>query len=379
MRTRILRTALANAVSQVSKAVSVRTTLPALTCIKIKSDREGMTFTGMNSTMTISTHVPTMNGDEKQVFTEESGEILLPGKIFVDIVKKLDEKEVELVASDLYLVQIKSGAAKFKIKGMDPEKFPQMPQSTSENNFKIPKEKLRTLIKKTHFSALSEEKENSIMLGVLWSIGENKITCTATDMRRLSLQSIELKLDEQLLAKSMVIPSKSLCEIVKVFSEYDEDICVSLADDQTLFAGGQTKVYARLLHGTYPTVSKSIPTEWKTKVIIKAESFIGAIERAYLIAKDDEDSSLINITVEDGKVITRSVSAQIGNFFDEVLAKTEGPSLSISLNVEYLLDATRSFDSEHIEIYFNDHFSPCVLRVSEEQESLQLVVPVLTH
>ena len=81
MKFRMLRSALVDAVSQVSKAVSTRTTIPILTGIKVEADEEGIVFTGSNADMTIRVQVPLREEDKEIVGLERMGNTVLPGRI----------------------------------------------------------------------------------------------------------------------------------------------------------------------------------------------------------------------------------------------------------------------------------------------------------
>lgn len=95
MKFRIARTALTEAVSQVSKAVSTKTTVPILTGIKATVDEEGLWLTGSNSDLTIQVCIPIRKDDKEQVKVDRMGSVVLPGRIFSDIVRKLPGDEID--------------------------------------------------------------------------------------------------------------------------------------------------------------------------------------------------------------------------------------------------------------------------------------------
>ena len=95
MKFRIARSALVDAVSQVSKAVSTRTTIPILTGIKVTAEEEGILFTGSNADLTIQVRVPLREEDKEIVHLERIGNTVLPGRIIGELVRKLPEDEVE--------------------------------------------------------------------------------------------------------------------------------------------------------------------------------------------------------------------------------------------------------------------------------------------
>ena len=82
MKFRINKTALIDAVSQVSKAVSQKTTVPILTGIKAVLDEQGLYLTGSNSDITIQVFVPIERRRSRTIIVEEYRQHCLPGKNF---------------------------------------------------------------------------------------------------------------------------------------------------------------------------------------------------------------------------------------------------------------------------------------------------------
>ena len=95
MKFRIKKTVLTDAVSQVSKAVSQKTTVPILTGIKAVLDEQGLYLTGSNSDITIQVLCRSKDKDQEQIIVEKTGSIVLPGRVFSDIIRKLPGNRVE--------------------------------------------------------------------------------------------------------------------------------------------------------------------------------------------------------------------------------------------------------------------------------------------
>src|SRR6476659_1752839 len=96
MKITIQRDRLVQSVTDVLKAVSTRTTIPILTGIKIKANEEGVTLTGSDSDISIESFIPAEEEGIELVEVKESGSIVLPARLFADIVKKLPESTVDL-------------------------------------------------------------------------------------------------------------------------------------------------------------------------------------------------------------------------------------------------------------------------------------------
>ena len=92
MKFTIQRDYFLNQLNDTLKAISPRTTLPILTGIKIDATDKGIILTGSDSEISIEITIQENIDGEKIVDIEEKGSVVLPGRFFVDIVKKLPGK-----------------------------------------------------------------------------------------------------------------------------------------------------------------------------------------------------------------------------------------------------------------------------------------------
>ena len=95
MKISCLRTDLANAVSNVSRAVSSKAAIPALEGVLIKAYDNSLNISGYNLEIGITTDI--------DATIQEEGEIVVSAKLFLDIVRKLPE-EIVMIETDERMV-----------------------------------------------------------------------------------------------------------------------------------------------------------------------------------------------------------------------------------------------------------------------------------
>ncbi|EAG7299170.1 TPA: DNA polymerase III subunit beta, partial [Listeria monocytogenes] len=218
----IERDRLVQAVNEVTRAISARTTIPILTGIKIVVNDEGVTLTGSDSDISIEAFIPLIENDEVIVEVESFGGIVLQSKYFGDIVRRLPEENVEIEVTSNYQTNISSGQASFTLNGLDPMEYPKLPEVTDGKTIKIPINVLKNIVRQTVF-AVSAIEVRPVLTGVNWIIKENKLSAVATDSHRLALREIPLEtdIDEEY---NIVIPGKSLSELNKLLDDASESI-----------------------------------------------------------------------------------------------------------------------------------------------------------
>ena len=251
MKFRIARSALVDAVSQVSKAVSTRTTIPILTGIKVTADEEGIVFTGSNADLTIQVRVPLREEDKEIVVLERMGNTVLPGRIIGELVRKLPEDEVEWEVDERRVATICSGQAQFQLNAMDPEEYPRLPELVEDRKFSLPADLLQTMIRQTVF-AVSTSEARGVLMGVLWQLQEGKLRFVATDSHRLSRREAEVEAPEDLDLSNVIVPGKSLSEVGKILADRSGWVDIVVSDNQLLIKTIAPAIF-------HPAVERQLP------------------------------------------------------------------------------------------------------------------------
>ncbi|EUJ25985.1 DNA polymerase III subunit beta [Listeria floridensis FSL S10-1187] len=375
------RDRLIQAVNEVTRAISSRTTIPILTGIKIVVNDEGVTLTGSDSDISIEAFIPLIEEDEVIVEVENFGGIVLQSKYFGDIVRRLPDKNVEIEVTTNNQTTIRSGQAFFTLNGLDVQEYPKLPEVTDGKQIRLPIHILKNIIRQTVF-AVSAIEVRPVLTGVNWIIKNSHLTAVATDSHRLALREIPIESAEGE-EYNIVIPGKSLSELNKILDEATDSIEMVLANNQILFKLKDLLFYSRLLEGSYPDTSRLIPTETKSELIINAKAFLQAIDRASLLARENRNNVIKLTTLENGQVEVSSNSPEIGNVSEKLFSQSfTGEDLKISFNGKYMMDALRAFEGDDIQISFAGTMRPFVLRprdASNPNEILQLITPVRTY
>ncbi|HCW35612.1 DNA polymerase III subunit beta [Mammaliicoccus sciuri] len=377
MKFTIQRDYFLNQLNDTLKAISPRTTLPILTGIKIDATDKGIILTGSDSEISIEITINQNIDGEKIVDIEEKGSVVLPGRFFVDIVKKLPGKTVNLSTNDQFKTLITSGHSEFNVSGLDPDQYPLLPQVSEDDAIKLPIKVLKNIIAQTNF-AVSTSETRPVLTGVNWLIQNNELICTATDSHRLALRKLKLE-DEEIDDKNVIIPGKALSELNKIVSDSEEDINIFFASNQVLFKVGHINFISRLLEGNYPDTTRLFPENYETKIILDNSEFYYAIDRASLLAREG-GNNVIKLSTDVDKVELSSTSPEIGTVKEDVSTdNVEGESLKISFNSKYMMDALKAIDNDEVQVEFFGTMRPFILKPKDDETVVQLILPIRTY
>lgn len=366
-----------NQLNDTLKAISPRTTLPILTGIKIDAKEDEVILTGSDSEISIEISIPKQVDGEDIVTISETGSVVLPGRFFVDIIKKLPGKDVKLSTNAQFQTLITSGHSEFNLSGLDPDQYPLLPQVSQDDAIQLPIKVLKNVIAQTNF-AVSTSETRPVLTGVNWLIQDNELICTATDSHRLAVRKLKLE-DEDIDNKNVIIPGKALAELNKIVSDSEDDINIFFASNQVLFKVGHINFISRLLEGHYPDTSRLFPENYETKIEMNNSDFYHAIDRASLLAREG-GNNVIKLSTGNEEVELSSTSPEIGTVKEDVNAnEVEGSNLKISFNSKYMMDALKAIDSDEVEVEFFGTMKPFTLKPKDDDSVVQLILPIRTY
>lgn len=357
------RTMLSEAVMNVSRAVSSKSSLPALEGILLKTNENSLFLSGYDLETGIETVI------DATVF--EAGEIILSAKILSDIVRKMSSERVEISCDEKLLTVISGGAAEFTILGIPSNEYPEMPTYNEIATFKISQNKLKSMINQTIY-AVSQVDTKPVHTGSLFELVNDTLTVISVDGFRLAIRKEKIDFDDEI---SFIVPGKALTEIAKLLSDDDDnEIEISVGKKQITFKLTEYKVLSRLIEGEFLNYRKTIPAESSIKVRVKTKDFIESIERVSLLITEKLKSP-VRCSFKDNE-ISLSCATTIGKACDSVQCKTDGEPLEIGFNNKYLIEALRYCECDEVLIEMNTPVSPMKMSALDGDNILYLILPV---
>lgn len=357
---------LSKALNTVSKAVSVRTTIPILKGILIEAGEDGKVKLAA-SDLDISI--------EKKIDAkvEEAGSVVVLSKLFVDIIRKLPNEELLIETTEENKVTIGCSRSEFVLVGLSPDEFPAFGEEIENaEEISLDKDVYREMIEKTAFSASIDESKG-IITGILTEIGQSRITLAALDGFRMAVRQAEC---ESVKEKKFIISARIMNELAKIITDIDKEdgMNIQIGDKKAAVLFRDTKVVIRLLEGEFIRYKDIIPKEHKIRVIAGRSDLLDAIERASLLAKEGKNN-LVKIRLED-RVLTISSRSDEGNVKEECLITKEGDDLEIGFNSKYISDVMKNIEDEEIVMEFNSNINPCLVKPLTGDAYEYLILPV---
>lgn len=357
---------LSKALGTVSKAITTRTTIPILKGILIKVTDEGkMILSASDLDMSIE---KTIDAD-----VESEGAVVVPARLFSDIVRKLPSGIISMEMDDREKLIIKTLTTKYDIVTQSADDFPKTADAEGIlARLSFNKEIFKEMIRKTQFCASIDETKG-VISGVLVEIEEDMTNMAALDGFRMAVAREPMKNEAP---RKIIINGKIMNEIGKILaeSETDDDVELVICEKRAIVLLERTKVVLRLLSGEFINYREILPKESKTTVKINRNEITEAIERASLLTRDIKNRT-IRIKITENLMNITSASEE-GNVKEDIIMEKKGDDLEIGFNYRYLLDALKVIDDEEIVMEFDSAVKPCLIKPVNGNSYEYLVLPV---
>ncbi len=360
-------------INTVQKAVSAKSIMPILECIKIDASADGnLTVTGNNLDLCIE-YNDTCN-------IPEGGSIAISSKMFGEIIRRLPDEVVTVtVNEENNVTTIKCDKSEFNIQGLSGLEYPAVPDVNETYRFTMKQASLKKMIRKTIFAVSQNEARKPILTGSLFEIETGVLSVVSTDGYRLAI--CKETVDSSLASKKFVIPGLTLKEVFKVLEDDEEktvDIIVS--DRHVMFEFENYKVVTRLLEGEYINYKPVLLTPNSIFVIANTSQLSESLERASLLINDDISAKAEKVPVRLNIVLDKieiTCMTGKGKVHDVVDVSVNGEDIEIGFNHKYLLEALRACEEEEIKMEFSNPRSSCFIRSCGNDDSYTfMILPV---
>jgi DNA polymerase-3 subunit beta len=356
MNLTIAKEQIINGLQAVQNVVGTRTTLPILSNVLLRAEKERLELTATDLDVTISCAV--------EASVKKAGSATVPVKKLFGIIRELGNPELEMEVDEKNVCSVRSGASFYKINGLGADEFPPMPKFKEDKKVVLPQEKIRAMMKKTSF-AISTDESRYVLNGIFISLKEHKLTMVATDGRRLALVDEDVDVSEQSQGE-FIVPAKAVNELSRLLQDKG-DMEIRYSENQASFTlkdekGFSVLIITKLIEGNYPNYRQVIPAETKERVALGREEFLHALKRAEIMTSDKSNSVKLAFT-KNNLAITAN-SPEVGEARESLAINYKGKEMAIAFNPKYVIDPLNALTNEEVFLELIDELSPGVLKIN---------------
>jgi len=348
----------------VQNVVSTRTTLPILSNVLLRAEKDRVEFTATDLDVTIACSV--------EAKVKKPGAATVPVKKLFGITRELNGTEIDLEVDDKNICSIRCGSSFYKINGLGADEFPPLPKFKDDKKVSLPQKTVKTMMRKTSF-AVSSDESRYVLNGIYISLKDHKMTMVATDGRRLALVDEEVDISEKSNGE-FIVPAKAVGELNRLMQDKG-DVEIKFGENQASFEmkdekGFSVLLITKLIEGNYPNYRQVIPSETKERIPLVREEFLQALRRAEIMTSEKANS--VKLTFGKNNLTITANSPEVGEARESLAVNYKGKEIAIAFNPRYLIDALAALAKEKEEeekddqVFFEliDELSPGVLKIN---------------
>lgn len=367
----INRSAFLESLSKANKVIDVKNINPSMGGVLIDVELDKITVVSTNGILSFKAILTNNNSDLE---VKKPGKILIKTKYVLEMLRRLEEKEITLIVVEKNELKIKTEKIEFNVGILDPEDFPLIGFRDKGIEIDINPIEFKRAISQTIVS-IDEWNKKIALTGMNFRIKNQKMFVSTTDMYRISQKVIKLDNLVDDVAVNVTIPHKTIIDLprlldnVKKFKMVVSETSVTFIMDDSYF---QTNI----IDGQYPIVESVFPQDFNLNLKVNTKSFLKSLNRADL-PTDDGLSPTINLNIDQQKIVLKANINEIGNFEEEFtdFTTTSNSNLIINFNSKFLTEAIRTFDGEYIELKFVGPTKPIVINNQNDSDLKQIVLP----
>jgi DNA polymerase-3 subunit beta len=313
---------------------------------------------------------------------ESDGVFTVEAKLLTDYINLLPKEnvDIELVKDDYLNVKCKNNNT--RVKGIPADDFPVIPHIEKVDPYRINVKDFKKAISQVIFSVSTNETRPEIS-GVFLSFADgeaNNLTMVSTDSYRLAEK--KMKIDGNTNKKSVIVPVKTLQEVVRILgvikdqTEAPETLDIYLSENQILFVIDGIEVISRLIEGQYPDYKQIIPKNPATEVIVNTQELTKVIKTTALFSKTGIFDINLEFIPENKSLVISSNNIQVGESVSEIDVQFNGEKNRTTLNYRFLLDVLSNLESSDINLSIVDSNIPCLIKPNKDDSYLYIIMPI---
>jgi DNA polymerase III subunit beta len=367
MKLSVSRDAFLARLSVAVRGVSTRSSIQTLSGVRLQAEDGAVELQATDMEMGVRVKVPA-------AVEAKGNAVVLPGRLLLDVVRSLPNDDLALeYQSERGDVEVVSGSARFQLRTLPSEDFPNLPTAGDAPTLSVPAPAFIETVSRVGRAA-SRDEARPHLTGVLVHAGGSELRMVATDSYRLAVK--ETKLESPLAGDELEVnvPVRALQELTRVAAaDGPETIEIAALENQVIFTAGDVTMSSRLIEGRFPNYKQLLPETYEHELRLSRAELLDVVKRISLLA---QKNAPLRMKFEDGGLEVSAETPDIGEAREAIPAPFKGETLEIGFNPEFLQDGLDSAESEELVFKLISPHRPGLIQSGDDGGFIYLVMPV---
>lgn len=281
-----------------------------------------------------------------------------------------DGSKVTLDIQDSRL-QVKVNKSKFSLQTLPAQDFPKVTEKLEQaEKIQLTQGKLKKLFGMVQY-AMAQQDIRYYLNGVLLVVVENELKLIATDGHRLAF--ISTKLDREYVKREVILPRKTVNELVKLLADTEEIITFELAENQVKVVFSDIILTTKVIDGKFPDYERVVPN-YSNHLTLDRLAILQALQRAAILSNEKFRGVRFVLTEKNLRIISSNSEQEEAQ--EDMETDYHGVALDIGFNVNYLMDGLNNASAQTVTFSFGDPNSSILITVPGNDDFKYVVMPM---
>jgi DNA polymerase III subunit beta len=363
MKVSASREHLLEALQSVIGVVERRQTMPILSNILLSARDNRLRATGTDLEVELVAAA--------EVTVQQPGDITVPGRKLLDIVRNLPEKSQVTLTREGERIVVRGGRSRFTLSSLPAAEFPVIDEIHATQTVTIRAQDCRRLIDKTHF-AMAQQDVRYYLNGTLLETNGQVLRAVATDGHRLSWCEVALHGPAREM-QQIILPRKGVLELQRLL-DGEGEIEIAIGTNHVRVQIGEVRFTSKLIDGKFPEYGRVIPADPPRIMSASRDALRAALQRTAILS--NEKYRGVRLTFAAGLLTVQAHNPEQEEAEDQLEVNFAGDEIEIGFNVSYLLDALAAVETETVEVGLTDANSSCLIRAPGNVNVKYVVMPM---
>ena len=311
---------------------------------------------------------------------EEEGQMTIPAKILLDMLKEFPEQPLTFdINESTNEVRIISEKGEFSVRGESAEDYPRPGVPEGENtSFETKCGLMLDGIVKSIFATTNDDLR-PVMNCILIEMNEDNFTFVASDAHKLvRYKRFDGKCETG--QHALILPKKPALMLKNILPKDDAPLQIAFNEKMACFVFDNYKMTSTLVEGRFPNYNSVIPQNNSKKVIIEKKELYNSLRRVSVMA--NQASNLVKFELEGDKITVSAQDIDYSMSGHETLnCQYEGEPIAIGFKSPFVLEILSNIESENVVLELSDPTRPGLFlpfeNEDQDEDLLMLLMPMM--
>lgn len=312
------------------------------------------------------------------------GEIAIPARPLAALVPYIHQNDEITLEQEENILKITTKTGKTALHGHQSKEFPLFPFEEKEQTQSSHKEGMFAVKSGVFLSSLkralvSVARSNikPELASVLMRFNPHELIIASTDGFRLTEDRLSRNVFSAYPIKEydVLVPARSLEEIIRMFEEDDEEITGYCQEGMLSVSSPFARIIARTTEGAFPTYEQIIPSHFAVSLVIPRSQLIDILRQASIFSGKLYAISF-SFSAKDNTLLFHTFSQDVGEFSSALAVQGTGEEREVVCNWRYFLDGIQGFSHDAITLSFTNESAPILMRDTNTSQGFYLLMPM---